>query len=60
MSDIENLRRARKAKVRADAEANAAVNRAAHGRTKAEKQSSKAKVEKAKKYLDAHKREPDG
>ncbi len=60
MAEIVNLKGARKAQTRAEAEAGAAANRAAHGRTKAEKKSSKAKVERASKQLDGHKRGPDG
>ncbi|MEN3951470.1 DUF4169 family protein [Iodidimonas sp. SYSU 1G8] len=37
MVEIVNLRRARKARARADAETKAATNRALHGRTKTEK-----------------------
>ncbi len=37
MAEIVNLRRARKARARTDAETKAAANRALHGRTKAEK-----------------------
>jgi hypothetical protein len=59
MAEIVNLKRARKAQARAEAGASAAANRAAHGRTKIEKQNSKAKVEKANRHLDAHKREAD-
>ncbi|HWW65975.1 MAG TPA: DUF4169 family protein [Sphingomonadaceae bacterium] len=37
MGDVINLRRARKAKARVEAEKRAASNRTRHGRTKAEK-----------------------
>ena len=46
MADIINLNRARKAKARADNETRAAVNRAKHGRTKAERLSEKAEAER--------------
>lgn len=59
MSEIINLRRARKEKARAEADARAAANRATHGRTKADKSISKARMEKAAKDLDGHKREDD-
>ena len=59
MSEIVNLRRARKAKARIDAEKNAAANRVAHGRAKAEKNAAKAESEAASKRLDGHKRDPD-
>jgi hypothetical protein len=59
MTEIVNLKRARKAKARTEAEAQAAANRVVHGRTKAEKRMSKAETEAAKHRLDAHKRETD-
>jgi hypothetical protein len=59
MSEIINLRRARKDKARAEADAKAAANRATHGRTKIDKSISKARAEKAEKLLDGHKREGD-
>jgi hypothetical protein len=59
MSEIINLRRARKDKARAEADAKASANRAAHGRTKADKSISKARADKAEKLLDGHKREGD-
>ncbi len=43
MADLINLRQARKNKARAEKEAAAKANRAAHGRTKGEKSSTKAK-----------------
>jgi hypothetical protein len=53
-----NLNQARKAKARADAQAQAAQNRAAFGRTKVEKTLAKAKADKAARALDQAKREP--
>jgi Domain of unknown function (DUF4169) len=43
MADLINLRQARKDKARAEKEAAAKANRAAHGRTKAEKKLTGAK-----------------
>lgn len=59
MGEIVNLRRARKTKARAEAEAGAQVNRLAHGRTKAEKNLTKAEKEAADRKLDGHKRNDD-
>jgi hypothetical protein len=59
MTDIVNLKRARKAKERAEAEAKAQANRIAHGRTKIEKKLSKAEQEAAQRKLDGHKRNDD-
>ncbi|MGE0739862.1 MAG: DUF4169 family protein [Hyphomonadaceae bacterium] len=59
MGDVVNLRRARKAKVRTAAEAEAAAKRAAHGRTKSEKKLTKAQQEAAGRKLDGHKRDDD-
>ena len=59
MNEIINLRRVRKAKARAASEADAAANRAAHGRTKAERTLSKAEREANARKLDGHKRDDD-
>lgn len=59
MVEIVNLRQARKARDRADAEATAAANRAKFGRTKTEKQAEAARASLACKALDGHKREPE-
>jgi hypothetical protein len=59
MSEIVNLRRARKHKARAEAEANANANRIQFGRSKAEKQLTKAEKEAAERKLDGHKRNDD-
>jgi len=53
MADIVNLRMARKAKARSEAEKTAENNRIAFGRTKAEKQASRAEAERAAKAHDA-------
>jgi hypothetical protein len=57
MGDVVNLKSARKAKARAAAEAKAQANRVAHGRTKAEKKSTKAEREAADRKLDGHRRD---
>jgi hypothetical protein len=54
MADIINLRRARKAKTRADAAAEADANRLKHGQTKAAKTARRADEQRASKTLDAH------
>lgn len=57
MADIVNLKNVRKNKARKDAAKNADANRAAHGRTKADKSLTKALKDKAARDLDGHKRE---
>jgi len=57
MAEVVNLRTFRKRKARDEKETAAQVNRAAFGRTKSEKELSKAKLELEKKALDKHKRE---
>jgi hypothetical protein len=52
-----NFNKARKARARADAQAQAAENRARFGRTKAQKELDKARAEKARRDQDAGKRE---
>lgn len=59
MKDVINLRQARKAKAREEAEAKAAANRAAFGRSKLEKQSSKVTKDAVNRHLDSHKRDKD-
>jgi len=58
MAEVVNLNRARKAKARGEAQAIAAANRIAHGRTKAEKQAAKADAERRARELDGARREP--
>jgi len=58
MAEIVNLNRARKAKARSEAQATAAANRVAHGRTKAEKQAVQAETERRARDLDGAKRAP--
>jgi Domain of unknown function (DUF4169) len=57
MAEIINLRKARKAKARADKEAEAAENRAKFGRPKAERSQSKAAKNLLDRKLDAHRRD---
>ena len=57
MSEIVNLNKARKARARADKKARADANAVKFGRTKAEKSLDKAKSDKARSDLDAHKRD---
>ncbi len=54
MAEIVNLRRARKAKARAVAADEAAVNRVRFGRSKAERAASTAQKDLAARKLDAH------
>ena len=55
MSEIINLRQARKARNRQDKEKQAETNRALFGRTKGQKARDKAEAEKQKRHLDSHK-----
>ena len=57
MAEVVNLRNFRKRKERAEKETTAQVNRAAFGRTKSEKELSKAKRALEQKALDKHKRD---
>jgi hypothetical protein len=59
MADIINLRKARKAKARAEKEAEAAENRAKHGRPKEERSQSEAAKDLLDRKLDAHRRDDD-
>jgi hypothetical protein len=59
MADVVNLKRARKAKARAAAEADAAANRLAHGRAKVERKLTQAEKAAADRKLDGHKRDHD-
>jgi len=58
MGEIINLNRARKARAKAEDKALAAANRAAHGRSKAEKILSALERYRAEKQLDGQKLEP--
>jgi len=58
MSGIINLNKARKARARAEADAKAAENRVAFGRTRAEKEAARAAAERTERTIEAHRREP--
>jgi hypothetical protein len=58
MAEPINLNRARKAKARVDADAQAAANRVKFGRTKAEKLAEKAEAGRKARLLDQTRREP--
>lgn len=62
MGDVVNLRRARKARDRTSAEAQAAQNRIEFGRTKAERKLTEAEKTLAKRRLEGHRLtdDPDG
>lgn len=51
MGEVINLRLARKAAARAAKEAEAATNRASHGRTRAERTATKAETERSARLL---------
>ncbi|WP_312594994.1 DUF4169 family protein [Brevundimonas sp.] len=60
MGEVVNLNRARKSRARASQKADAAANRVAYGRTKAEKQAASLDQARASRLLDGNKREtPD-
>lgn len=56
MVEIVNLNKARKARAKADQQAEAAVNRVKHGRTKAEKQNDARAEARRRALLDGAKR----
>lgn len=58
MSEIVNLRTARKRAARAADRATADENAARHGTTRAERRKAAAEAEKAEHHLDGHKRDP--
>lgn len=57
MAELINLNKARKARERVAAKAQAAQNRTKHGRTKGEKAVGKLEAARAKRDLDGAKRE---
>jgi Domain of unknown function (DUF4169) len=59
MAEIVNLRRTRKQKARVEAETEAAAKRLVHGRTKAERNKTRAEQEAVDRKLDGHKRGSD-
>lgn len=58
MGDVVNLRRARKAQSRAEADKQAQASRIAFGRTKAEKSHTKAERDLAERRIDGHRLNP--
>lgn len=60
MTEIINLRKSRKAKGRAEAEAQAAENRVKFGRTKEDKRSSEAAKRLDERRLEGHRRDDAG
>lgn len=58
MVEIVNLRKIRKAKVRAAAADEAAANRARHGRTLAERERDRMEQAQARRTLDGAKKDP--
>ena len=58
MAEVINLRRARKARERADEERRAAENRVRYGRPKAEKRLKDARAEKERRDLEGKRRDP--
>lgn len=59
MGEIVNLNRARKDRDKAAKTAQAATNRVAYGRTKAERRASEQERERASSLLEGHRREKD-
>ena len=59
MADIVNLRQFKKQKARTERETLADQNRALHGRTKAEKQRDQLTAQRAEKFVDVHRRDPE-
>lgn len=59
MGEVVNLRTAKKQAARKAARAAADANAARHGRTKAECKLEESRSEKARRDLDAHRRETD-
>lgn len=57
MGEVVNLRRVRKRKIRDEADATAAENRAKHGRTKAERAIEAARRTLAERALDGNRRD---
>jgi len=59
MGEIVNLNRARKDRDKAERKAQAIANRAAHGRTKAERVNADRDRDRASTALDGHRRDKD-
>ena len=60
MGEVVNLRRYRKAKEKAEAQARAAENRSKHGRSKSERQSRTARDSIDDRKLEGHRRDTHG
>ena len=60
MGEVVNLRRYRKAKEKAEAQARAAENRSKHGRCKSERQSKTARDSHDDRKLEGHRRDTHG
>lgn len=60
MTPVINLRRARKARKRREKEDRAQHNRAAFGRTKADRQAAESLRDRDERHLDGHKLSDDG
>lgn len=58
MTNVVNLRTARKRRARADKEQAASENRALHGRSKAEKLRDRKQAEKAASFVEGHRLQP--
>jgi hypothetical protein len=59
MAEIVNLRRVKKSRARADAAAEAAANRAKHGRTREERDAQAQRAARQDRVLDGLRLEPD-
>ncbi|RZJ16310.1 MAG: DUF4169 family protein [Brevundimonas sp.] len=59
MGELINLNKARKARDKATAKRNAETNRAAHGRSKADRQAADTARDRDAARLDGHKRDDD-
>ena len=59
MTEIINLNKRRKAKLRVEKEVRATENRLKHGRTKHEKLAEKTRLEQLARHVDAHRRDPN-
>lgn len=59
MAEVINLRQARKARAREQAQVQAAANRARHGRTKGERAAEALDAARAERRIDGAKRESD-
>jgi hypothetical protein len=57
VAEIVNLNRVRKDRAKAEDKARAAANRAAHGRTRTEKEAARLERLRSDQHIDGHKRE---